>query len=835
MPISDRAIVVKIIIKEEAAVRGLRRMDRSLKASERRADSYRRRIDRLTRAHKRFARSSVYSAKAIAGTLMKASVSMVGVLAIWNTTIVPLEAGMQALRYTLIEAAKAVSEFEMRVVSMQAILATTANYSKDVGENFEIAGKVAQSVMIEIIKRNKETVASIDEIALAYQVLLGTGARQYVKTEREMVDLAILLSNAIASVTVGQDRTRQISEEIRGIFSGILRNTSLVGKLIFGNTKAVKDFLEPLKESRDAVAAFREKLRGFEQASESLARTWDGIKATFQSIFTELSIQAFSKSLNDVKDFLLGIEEALRKNAAHVALIAFKIGAAVESLIRVFTRIFLGRDFRFEVTSVLEGLDWVIVKVGRTISNVLVWVAEIKAALMPFVDVVGYLISIFVQLVSLIAKTLSSITQVYPVLKTLFFGFLDDIKIGILRVIDIIVTALTNVIYLIIDAFTSISAKFGRLTIKEAQALNTALKAEILVLKDNYHRFFVDVENKYIKTQEKIAKAHKDLYRVLVYYGSQLKGEGSNLIKNAQKFIDAFSKSIKALANYKFGISGAGLFDEFFGKAALEIAKWYKEFTSNTEDLGRAISDVSDDIIKFDEILAESKHFLKMFNAETKVTNILLKKLRMAQEGVLSDIGFDQVFIDMAMHAATLRKNIEIGARLVDRLTTAYSIASFMGNVEDMKKLEEQLAKQKAKLEENIQAIDAYKRALVQLFDRNLNDYFVSMLNNLKIKLIEMFVVFDEGGEKILGFNFSLKSLWIGLKDFIANNKFDLLISFVNQLANAFTNLIISMVRGTDDVLGSIGKFIGSILIMLGQMAIMIGSLVLLLAILPIT
>jgi len=762
MPISDRAIVVKIIIKEEAAVRGLRRMDRSLKASERRADSYRRRIDRLTRAHKRFARSSVFSAKAIGGTLLKASVSMVGVLAIWNTTIVPLEAGMRALGFTITEAAKAVADFEMRVVSMQAVLATTARFSRDVGENFKIAGDIAQNVMLEIIARNKETIATIDEIALAYQVLLSSGARKYVRTEGEMVDLAILLSNAIASVTVGQDRTRQISEEIRGIFAQTLRNTSLVGKLIFKNTQGVQNFLKPLEKSRDAVAAFTEKFKGFDQASVRLAQTWQGIGATFKSLFTTFSLQAFGFIMDDLKAFMLHVLDVLKKNEILVTQVTFKIGALLKALGQIILDLILGQHTEFSVAGLLRALNSSIDKLGIKLVKVIFWINDVFHALKPLFVFFMYVLGNVPTLIRGVLTLLHVLGgRLFKVGEALYNVYLDPKNPLMLLGAK---AALSNI-------FTGL---FEELSTKLGPVFRTFWE-DTLSAKGDLFKAFSD----FFK-QDIVKDASEAFYRYFTPAISEA-AEFTKQFKEAQLDLDALLvTNIDSLYDY------TELFSAANAVLKLSIAR-HKTLTALMRQMRMAQEGTIAGTTTLD--------IIKQVNKELIIIEDRIKSLRRMRGALM--------FAELNLEASGQMEQREKALLLIEKFGSEIDKLTIDANT-----LKRAL-------------IGIFDTKLTNVIDNFMNRLKLSFTDFFKIFNVDFRDFLDNAKDNVISLSRLLKATMKSVKDVTS----DLLLATASAVAQAITDAFSGTASFGEGLLKAIKNFVGQALIYWGQYAVMIGTI----------
>ena len=171
-------VKVEILVGPEGAVRQLNRTSQALDRTARSARRTRRRMLRL--------RSAV-------ATVTKALLSMVAVLIAFNLLITLPQRLFQGLVVILRAATKTVSAFEQRILSLQAILASTVLFDMDPFENFIISGRVAAAVIEALALRANEMVISLEEATIVFQTLIASGAQEMVSDMEELVDLTVLL------------------------------------------------------------------------------------------------------------------------------------------------------------------------------------------------------------------------------------------------------------------------------------------------------------------------------------------------------------------------------------------------------------------------------------------------------------------------------------------------------------------------------------------------------------------------------------------------------------------------------------------------------------------
>jgi len=263
------------------------------------------------------------SPAAIGGTVGKALVSGVAITAFFGTIVAALNLirnTVQNITSLLTNATVTVANFQKTTLGLQALLASMFKFSGDVNENFIVAGGIADKIQRALIARNKESIASFEELQLSMQAALGAGLPKYTKNWKEAVDVVILLSNAIASVTVGQDRTRQLTQEIRDFLQGTLRPTSQLSKLIDNMVEGgLKKQLAVWRETGTLSKDLLDILPGFSAATARFGRTLEGIKTTFQSIWQVAQIEIFGPVLREIGEATADLADKIQKPGSPVA------------------------------------------------------------------------------------------------------------------------------------------------------------------------------------------------------------------------------------------------------------------------------------------------------------------------------------------------------------------------------------------------------------------------------------------------------------------------------------------------------------------------------------
>ena len=264
------------------------------------------------------------------GRLIKSTIAATSRLAILGVIIGIPAAALGGFISLIKVTIRSLSEFEQRILGLQAILASSVVFLEDPVENFRNAGLVAIGVIEKLSLRANEMVTSLSEATIVFQTLLATGAQRLVTDVDKLVDLTILLSNSIAGITTGQDRQRQLAEETRSLFTGQLRSTSLLARLIFKNRQEMLEFFRAAEASDTVVEALAEKLKGFSLIARDLARTLEGLKTTFVTLLQVIARRAFAGLLAGLEARVGDIFDKIQSDVTGLNLLAASLAAAVK-------------------------------------------------------------------------------------------------------------------------------------------------------------------------------------------------------------------------------------------------------------------------------------------------------------------------------------------------------------------------------------------------------------------------------------------------------------------------------------------------------------------------
>lgn len=400
-------------------------------------------LEKTARSARR-ARTGFVRLRSAVATVTKALLSMVAVLIAFNLLITLPQAIFRGFVTVLKAAILTTSQFEQRILSLQAILASTVRFVNDPVDNFIRAGKVAASVVEVLALKANEMVVSLEEAVIVFQTLVATGAQNMVENMGELVDLTILLSNAIAGITVGQQRQRQLAEETRSLITGQLRSTSLLGRLLFNDTAELKRFNIEMRETKKLSKEIEAKLQGFSLAAKDFAQTFEGLSTTMETFLQLLAKRALGGIFDTTEKQISKIFDQVQESPELFNLLAASLAAAfriVQDVLKDIISDDLGLRFDSVEDFFLSVIEKIPIMTGKLVTLVL-WLRNSIFALLAIIQLVRALIA----LIPFVLQLLIAIADIGRVLsgEITFKEFTSGIAEKGAEIVRLLNSALTN-------------------------------------------------------------------------------------------------------------------------------------------------------------------------------------------------------------------------------------------------------------------------------------------------------------------------------------------------------------------------------------------------------
>ena len=208
-----------------------------------------------------------------------------------------------------------------------AIAATIASQkgTENTAENYRKAYEYSRYLVQELRKVDKLSFANYENILIMNRAMELQGVHLDVNNKKQ-VETFTALTNAIALYTDGQDQAKQASQEMRSLFTGVVREQAQVAMMLDNIIKqsgkyanGLKDIVRLSSSSAEVFEKLAPFLEGINQSTGDISNTWESAVTSFETSWGRLkalTAQAlFADAGKDVKAFSEKMENASRRIA----------------------------------------------------------------------------------------------------------------------------------------------------------------------------------------------------------------------------------------------------------------------------------------------------------------------------------------------------------------------------------------------------------------------------------------------------------------------------------------------------------------------------------------
>lgn len=816
---------LSIDVDGRGAISGLSNIERQ---SERTAN----RIGRLSKSLG-FLRSGIL-------VTIKALLSMGAVIIAYNLLVSGPQKAFQLLAGAISSAATAVFDFQEATLQLQGILATTQKFSNDFATSFKIAGDVAAAMIDQLQRRSREIIASSEDVLLVIQTINSTGGAAIFRTQQEVLDASILLSNAIVSITRGQERQRQLAEETRSLFTQQLRSTSLLGRLIFDNTEQMKKFFREAEKSQNGLDLLRAKLRGFAEVAERVGSTFTGLVTTTQDLFSRFARTAFTDVFDELRlgyvaliARIFGAEEAFNR-----------LAAAVGDVFRVFVERglrFVGEVFKNDtlknVIDNIQAIRQAAIEGNITIEEA---AAQYESATGTLADVFKSLPEIVGELVgktpaeSIVDAIIRKIDELVEaaigklVLLGTFAEAIGRAAVGVFKIISAVIGILGELVRIIGPILAYVAQAFANLVDGLLELLDFKIPLGLGARAQ-------------LVSREKLSEARISLESLVDTLG----GAGEKIAPLARDL----DLAVEGLADIFFALSEAFSEKEstestepgFFKRALDEVRKLREITEKGFIDLSTTPTSGKDRPFDPTELLEETENILKLsrqFNRQVDrnlrllITGLERGGINIREAAIHLFDAVDQLTrrrIELGGDPNAVREDFDtnedfINARIGKRgeLVRAQLRAERFGTPEDVAKIKEQLEAVDSELSSIDLRLVSVNDSFARLADINFDSLTEILTRPVFGEALKQ--VFESTRESLGNLKVSLKDIATTFKETFQNSLIPIALAFGDALVDAFSG---------DKKLGeAVKEFAANLLKTLGEMAVKLGAIFILIGLL---
>lgn len=223
---------------------------------------------------------------------------------------------------------EAIDSLKTSTIAVAAQLTSMQGTSGNIVENYRQNLVYAEAINRKLMEIDASSFANLEQIQLMNRAMINQGVVLDVNNAKQ-VESFTALTNAVALLTTGQDKTKQASQEIRALMSGQVKATDMVAQQIdalirkAGEYKdGLKGLVEEGKKHGDTLERLQPYLVGIVAASGDISKTWGAVNSSLQTAWNILQRDVF-------KDFYRSLVEGGQRAAAWTKANAAEIGNAL--------------------------------------------------------------------------------------------------------------------------------------------------------------------------------------------------------------------------------------------------------------------------------------------------------------------------------------------------------------------------------------------------------------------------------------------------------------------------------------------------------------------------
>ena len=225
---------------------------------------------------------------------------------------------------TIMSGIKAIDELKISTIAVAAQL-TSMQGPENVTENFRKNVVYADALNRKLMEIDASSFANYEQINLMNRSMVQQGVLLDINNAKQ-VEAFSALTNAVAMLTVGQNKNKQASQEARALFSGQARVTDQVALSLDALIKkqgiykgGLKELVKEGKKHGDTLERFAPYLIGITAATADIEKTWEAVSASIQTAWGIVQRAVFRDVYKDLTEAGRDAATYMRKNADEIA------------------------------------------------------------------------------------------------------------------------------------------------------------------------------------------------------------------------------------------------------------------------------------------------------------------------------------------------------------------------------------------------------------------------------------------------------------------------------------------------------------------------------------
>lgn len=231
---------------------------------------------------------------------------------------------------------KAIDNLKIATIATAAQITSLQGTTANITENYKQNLKYAEALNLKLMEIDAHSFANYEQILLMNRALVGQGVVLDLNKEKQ-IESFTALTNAVAMLTTGQDKTKQASQEIRALMSGQIKPSDMVAQMINDIIKrqgVYKDGLEEIvklgKQHGDTLERLQPYLTGIVEASGDISMTWESVSSSLETSWGVIQRSLFKNIYKDITAGGRKAAEWARKNADEIVEKINAIGKAIK-------------------------------------------------------------------------------------------------------------------------------------------------------------------------------------------------------------------------------------------------------------------------------------------------------------------------------------------------------------------------------------------------------------------------------------------------------------------------------------------------------------------------
>jgi hypothetical protein len=220
-----------------------------------------------------------------------------------------------------ISGVKAIDSLKINTIAVASTLTSIQGTSGNILENYKNNLVYADALNKKLMLIDAISFANYQQLQLMNRAMNVQGVILDINNKKQ-VEAFTAVSNTIALMTVGQNKEKQASQEMRALMSGQIKATDQVSMMIDGIIKqegkyrgGLKELVKLGKEHGDTLERLAPYLAGVAVASGDIGSTWEAVSSSMETAWGILQRALFKDIYKDMTNSGRTFVEWLKTNA----------------------------------------------------------------------------------------------------------------------------------------------------------------------------------------------------------------------------------------------------------------------------------------------------------------------------------------------------------------------------------------------------------------------------------------------------------------------------------------------------------------------------------------